>query len=143
MDKRNSIILDCGEGTYYQILNHFGASRVDEAILSIRVIFITHIHSDHNLGILNLIAKRKKLCDAKGVKNDMFLVIPYNMAPWLYAYNEFIEELGVKTLFIQTVLGEKYEMTGTMSKDEKCFTAPETVEEAEHYSVHLSIIIDT
>jgi hypothetical protein len=52
-----------------------------------------------------MIAKRKKLCEAKGVKDDMFLIVPYNMAPWIYAYNEFIQELGVKCLFIQTILG--------------------------------------
>ncbi len=29
--------------------------------MKIKVIFITHIHSDHNLGILNLISERKKI----------------------------------------------------------------------------------
>lgn len=109
MSKDNAIILDCGEGTYLQLLNHFGYEKVDDRVLSIRVIFITHIHSDHNLGILNLLAKRKKLCEAKGIKSDIFLIVPYNMAPWLYAYNEFIENLGVKCLFTQTVLQEKIE----------------------------------
>lgn len=49
------------------------------------------------------------------------------MAPWIYAYNEYIERLGVKYLFIQTLLGETYEISGTISKDERCFTTPETV----------------
>lgn len=62
MNKNNSIVMDCGEGTYYQMLNHFGHDKVDQALLSLKVIFITHIHSDHNLGILNMISQRKKLC---------------------------------------------------------------------------------
>ena len=130
MHPNNSIMLDCGEGTYYQLLNHFGADKVEQALMALKVIFITHIHSDHNLGILNLISQRKKICDANGQPNDLFLIVPYNMAPWIYAYNEFIEKLGVKYLFVQTILGETYELSGTVSKDERCYTAPETVEEA-------------
>lgn len=52
---KSSIILDCGEGTYQQLLNQFGP-RIGEVMLSIRVIFITHVHSDHHLGVLNLIS---------------------------------------------------------------------------------------
>lgn len=130
MHHSNSIMLDCGEGTYYQLLNHFGWERTEQALLGLRVIFITHIHSDHNLGILNLIAQRKKLCEKHGQPNDLFLIVPYNMAPWIYAYNEFIERLGVKYLFIQTLLGEKYDIEGTVSKDERCYTAPETIEDS-------------
>ena len=42
--------------------NHFGLDKVEQALLAMKVIFITHIHSDHNLGILNLISQRKKIC---------------------------------------------------------------------------------
>jgi hypothetical protein len=43
-----SILMDSAEGSYGQIYDHFKVkSKVDEAILGMRVIFITHIHGDH------------------------------------------------------------------------------------------------
>jgi ribonuclease Z len=86
-DKDFSVILDCGEGTYYQLLNHVGVDNIDEVLMNIKIIFITHVHSDHNLGILNMIARKKYLCDKRGIKNDLYLIVPYNMAPWIHAYN--------------------------------------------------------
>lgn len=52
------------------------------------------------------------------------------MAPWIYAYTEYIESLGARYLFVQTILGETYEIAGTVSKDERCYTTPEQVEDA-------------
>lgn len=69
MSKRSGFILDCGEGSYYQLFNHFGYEQIDEVILNIRTIFITHIHSDHNLGVLDLISERNKLLRRK-YKNE-------------------------------------------------------------------------
>jgi ribonuclease Z len=28
LDKKNSIMLDCGEGTYYQLFNHYGIKEI-------------------------------------------------------------------------------------------------------------------
>ncbi len=50
------MLLDCGEGSHIQIAEHYGYDIYEEVLLSIRTIFITHIHSDHNLGILDLIS---------------------------------------------------------------------------------------
>lgn len=50
------IILDCGEGSYHQLLDHFGIERTDEILLKTKILFITHFHSDHSLGILELIS---------------------------------------------------------------------------------------
>ncbi len=65
MTPNYSFVLDCGEGSYYQLFNHFGEQKIDETVLKIKTIFITHIHSDHNLGILDLIAQRNKLLRKK------------------------------------------------------------------------------
>lgn len=65
MNPHHSILLDCGEGSYYQLFNHVGYEAIDQVVLSTRIIFITHIHSDHNLGILDFIAERNKLLRQK------------------------------------------------------------------------------
>lgn len=87
------MMLDCGEGSYYQLFNHYGQEKIDDILLTLRVIFITHIHSDHNLGILDTIAERNKLLKKKYKgdieefnKNKLFLIIPYNVLPWIHSY---------------------------------------------------------
>lgn len=55
-NKDNSIMMDCGEGSHIQLTDHYGHERYDEVLLGLRIIFITHIHSDHNLGILDTIS---------------------------------------------------------------------------------------
>lgn len=108
-----SILLDCGEGSYYQLFNHYGEDQIDEILLSLRTIFITHIHSDHNLGILDMIGQRNKLLkqkykgDEEAIQNNkVFLIIPYNVLPWFQSYVSKIENLlfGCEVLFVQTIL---------------------------------------
>ena len=46
-----SLLMDCAEGSYGQIYDHFQEkSVIDKAIMDMKVIFITHIHGDHQLG---------------------------------------------------------------------------------------------
>ena len=137
MNPHHSILLDCGEGSYYQLFNHVGYEAIDQVVLSTRIIFITHIHSDHNLGILDFIAERNKLLRQKyhrssypneesyqqAIKNDkVFLIIPYNVLPWFDSYVQKVEYLleGCEVLFVQTLLGEQLELSdATVSKDER------------------------
>jgi ribonuclease Z len=59
-----SILMDCAEGSYGQLLDHFmSIEKVNEAIWKLRVVFITHIHGDHQLGIIKIMAERDKLID--------------------------------------------------------------------------------
>ena len=58
-NKNSAVLMDCAEGTYGQILDHFGAQdKVDRVMLKTRVVFITHIHGDHQLGILKFLYER-------------------------------------------------------------------------------------
>ena len=57
--------------------------------MGLRIIFITHIHEDHNLGILDMIAQRTKLLKRKFGKDEeeikkekVFLIIPYDVIAW-------------------------------------------------------------
>ena len=44
----HGILMDCAEGSYMQICDHFGDyKKVDEVLLKTKVAFITHIHGDH------------------------------------------------------------------------------------------------
>lgn len=56
-----SIMLDAGEGTYGQMLRRFGIERLDDEMRAIRCIFISHLHADHHLGVVQLINKWNKV----------------------------------------------------------------------------------
>lgn len=84
--KNNSMMFDCGEGSYYQLFNHYGPEKIDEIVLSLRIIFISHIHSDHNLGILDLISERNRLLKKHNRNDKLFLIIPFNVLPWFHSY---------------------------------------------------------
>lgn len=52
----HGMLMDTGDGTYGQLMDHFGdKSKVDEVLLKTKVVFITHMHGDHQLGILKLL----------------------------------------------------------------------------------------
>ncbi|CAD8043430.1 unnamed protein product [Paramecium primaurelia] len=72
----SAIILDCGEGTYHQlqVQNNFDFT---QKIL----IWISHVHCDHNLGIASLLQN----C------NNVYLLVPQIMIPWLVQIIEFYQ----------------------------------------------------
>ena len=113
LSQNDALMLDCGEGSYYQLYNHYGEERIDDVLMALRVIFITHIHSDHNLGILDTIAQRNKLLRERFQGNEeqisqhkTFLIIPYNVVPWFHSYVNNVENLleGCEVLFVQTTI---------------------------------------
>ncbi|KAL0575576.1 hypothetical protein V5O48_006392 [Marasmius crinis-equi] len=61
-----NILLDCGEGTWGQLCRHFGTDEgkeenVQKVLRDLRVVYISHIHGDHHMGVANLLRKRKQL----------------------------------------------------------------------------------
>lgn len=42
-----SLLLDCGEGTFGQLCRHYG-DRVDEVLTRLSTIFVSHLHADHH-----------------------------------------------------------------------------------------------
>ena len=58
------MLLDCGEGSYGQIVNHYGEDTAD-VIRQLKMIFISHLHADHHLVRKSSISLFSQL--AKGV----------------------------------------------------------------------------
>ena len=44
----SSILLDCGKGTYNQLVRFYG-DKINEKLQHIKTIFISHMHGDHHL----------------------------------------------------------------------------------------------
>ncbi|KOC66769.1 Ribonuclease Z, mitochondrial, partial [Habropoda laboriosa] len=95
IDKSNSILLDCGEGTLGQIIRLYGISESDNILRSIKAIYISHIHADHQLGLIGLLLKRKQITNDK-----LYLLIPMNMIPWLNFYNDRFESISQQYILL-------------------------------------------
>lgn len=76
--------MDCAEGSYGQLLDHFQSiERVNQALLKLRVAFITHIHGDHQLGIFKIMVERDKLLDGIDPSNKLYIVTPTTMMDYM------------------------------------------------------------
>jgi ribonuclease BN (tRNA processing enzyme) len=63
---RGNVLFDCGENTVGQLSRQFGidpeiAGNVFEVIRNLRFVFISHIHGDHMMGLMRLLAKRNQV----------------------------------------------------------------------------------
>ena len=85
MHKGYGILMDCAEGSYSQLFDHFGSKKmVDEVLIRTKVAFITHIHGDHQLGILKILHERDML--VKDTNNIIYVVIPSPMMEWVKSF---------------------------------------------------------
>uniref|UniRef100_A0A8C7CNA2 Zinc phosphodiesterase ELAC protein 2 n=1 Tax=Oncorhynchus kisutch TaxID=8019 RepID=A0A8C7CNA2_ONCKI len=73
-----SVLLDCGEGTFGQLCRHYGDS-VDETLAKISTVFISHMHADHHTFAVS--------------KREKFKMTPVQMMTWLNQYHDHCEEI--------------------------------------------------
>lgn len=153
---QSKMLLDCGEGSHIQIAEHYGYEQYEDVLLDIRTIFITHIHSDHNLGILDLISHRNAIISRRGLnpsKHTLFLVLPANVVPWFESFCQNIENLKAccQVVFIQSLRNEPYTFDGTMSKENafnrQCSSnsmvdEAEDIDESEEEDLQLNFVVN-
>ncbi|KAJ3196210.1 Zinc phosphodiesterase ELAC protein 2 [Irineochytrium annulatum] len=95
------VMLDAGEGTYGQLFRKFNGNPPESpqslrnVLKGLRVLFISHMHADHHLGVCSVILRRKVLFDEDGQVPDMLYVVgPPRYRTWLEEYSE-VEDLGM------------------------------------------------
>lgn len=85
-------MLDAGEGTWGQLVRHFGmdsstsgASSVWDVLRNLKCIFISHLHADHHLGLAKILAMRRQVslvvCVFVGTVVDHLLVTQLSPPP--------------------------------------------------------------
>ena len=117
IDPKNSILLDCGENTYGQLLNFYGQENIVKILAKIKLIFISHHHSDHHLGLINLLKKRKQQSSLLG-NNKLWILLPpmvhkflqnsqiINLNHYTVVRNQFFQQFRssiMKTLSIKEI----------------------------------------
>ncbi|KAL3877374.1 hypothetical protein ACJMK2_035092 [Sinanodonta woodiana] len=88
-----SMLLDCGEGTMGQFY-HFYGNKTDEMLCKIKVAFISHLHSDHHLGLFTIINSRLKAFERSGKPYTKLIVIaPIQLYRWLGFYSSYVTDI--------------------------------------------------
>lgn len=82
------MLLDCGEGTYSQLVRFFGESDSDRILSKLKAIYVSHLHADHHLGLIGLLQARRKALPKENF-SPIFLIAPHQIMSWmtLYHYN--------------------------------------------------------
>lgn len=84
----NCAILDCGEGTLGQLVRFYGRKGADEVLKNTRLIYVSHLHADHHLGLINILNRRRKVTNEK-----VLLLAPIQIRAWLAFYNRSVDEI--------------------------------------------------
>ncbi|XP_069692325.1 ribonuclease Z, mitochondrial isoform X2 [Periplaneta americana] len=81
------ILLDCGEGTYGQLVRFYGPDDVDAVLCKLRAVFVSHLHADHHIGLVGLLKGRRRALP----QGPVFLIAPRQIMSWLKLYHRCFE----------------------------------------------------
>ncbi|XP_074870480.1 zinc phosphodiesterase ELAC protein 2 isoform X2 [Carettochelys insculpta] len=88
-----SLLLDCGEGTFGQLCRHYG-DQVDEILCNTAAVFVSHLHADHHTGLLNILLQRQRAFASLGrPASPLLLIAPTQIMTWLHQYHDNCQEI--------------------------------------------------
>ena len=102
-----NVLLDAGDGTLSQLYRHFGRDEGEKVLANLATIFISHIHGDHNLGLMSLLNERAKILQ-RGVPSDVppaptCVLGPQIVGFWLRDYNRLCQKLNYRFIDCKTL----------------------------------------
>lgn len=120
---------DAGEGSWYQLKNHYGLTLSETLLRQLRVIFITHIHADHHLGLLQFLKERAKRAERgeEGFSDPVFVIVPPNFVPWLDRYRKEIDEFSCKLIYSQHLDPKDFQSFDEEVKKEEALEADDEI----------------
>lgn len=62
-----TLLLDCGEGTYGQLVRLLGLNEADKALRNLAAVYVSHLHADHHIGFINILLGRRKAFQRAGI----------------------------------------------------------------------------
>uniref|UniRef100_A0AAR2KNX3 Zinc phosphodiesterase ELAC protein 2 n=1 Tax=Pygocentrus nattereri TaxID=42514 RepID=A0AAR2KNX3_PYGNA len=92
-----SLLMDCGEGTFGQMCRHYG-NHVDEMLTKLSTVFISHIHADHHT--VSASSKRAAVNSLGKAFTPVYLVAPTQIMTWLNQYHDHCQEILSHVNFI-------------------------------------------
>uniref|UniRef100_A0A6B2FXG6 ribonuclease Z n=1 Tax=Myxobolus squamalis TaxID=59785 RepID=A0A6B2FXG6_MYXSQ len=90
-----SVLLDCGESTLSQLCYRF-PTNADIVISSIKLIFISHIHADHHLGLISLIKSINRF-------QEVTILAQCEIIDFLSYYHTFVSRINFKSIILNSL----------------------------------------
>lgn len=88
-----SLLLDCGEGTFGQLCRHYG-NDVDQILSKLSTVFVSHLHADHHTGLIQLLLERERALTSLGKAfSPVFLIAPVQIMTWLNQYHDHCQPI--------------------------------------------------
>uniref|UniRef100_A0A8C1IKY6 Zinc phosphodiesterase ELAC protein 2 n=1 Tax=Cyprinus carpio TaxID=7962 RepID=A0A8C1IKY6_CYPCA len=93
LSSSQSLLLDCGEGTFGQLCRHYG-NDVDEVLSRLSTIFVSHLHADHHTGLIHLLLERQRALNSLGKAfSPVYLIAPVQIMTWLNQYHDHCQQI--------------------------------------------------
>ncbi|GFQ89701.1 zinc phosphodiesterase ELAC protein 2 [Trichonephila clavata] len=115
--EKEYLLMDCGEGTYGQMLRLYG-NQVNGVLLHMSVIFVSHMHADHHLGLIKVLKERENIFkELQKEYKPILLIGPNHLYSWLKKYSRNFEKLHSLFRFVQCSSLEHDELFNTHKKN--------------------------
>lgn len=94
------MMLDCGEGSYGQLYRYTGGDRVrlQQLVDKLKLIWVSHNHADHHLGILRMLSARSATSDVE----PLLIIGPTPVDAWLREYSLLDPTVAGKYTFVDS-----------------------------------------
>ncbi|XP_035458364.2 uncharacterized protein LOC118281764 isoform X4 [Spodoptera frugiperda] len=100
IDENKSILLDCGEGTFGQLVRFYGPKKVNSFLRTLKAIYISHLHADHHIGLIGVIQARREALHELNAGSEhpipappLYLLAPGQIITWLTWYDHQFEKI--------------------------------------------------
>ncbi|GAM24240.1 hypothetical protein SAMD00019534_074150 [Acytostelium subglobosum LB1] len=96
--KGEYMFMDCGEGTLGQVTRFFGREVTKDILTNLRLIWISHMHADHHLGVPLVLEKAAKARAQRPDIPRLVVIGPSELIDWLEGMKEVIhtDHIGFK-----------------------------------------------
>ena len=109
-----NVALDLGEGSLAQMIRRYGVEDVENKLKEMRLVWISHIHADHHVGLTRTLAARADAFRRAGVEPPSIPVVgPRPLRRFLELYAE-VEDLCCDFIDLSETTQDKWE-SETMS----------------------------
>ncbi|KAM3964340.1 ribonuclease Z [Aphomia sociella] len=122
IDENRSMLMDCGEGTYGQLVRFYGPKRVNAFLRTLKAIYVSHLHADHHIGLIGVLQARREAFEGTDPDHiqPVHLLAPGQIVTWLSLYDQQFERIRPDFTLIpnqtltQDTLNQNNEMTSAV-----------------------------